>query len=243
MLKKVLDLLIAVTFVYAVEAIFSMFSNSTSNNTVSLSFYLSFNILSDIEWPDFLAYFIPAGALIIHVAQVAQYHQKREDWKIEDEIGLKLEGIWEAIQITFITIPVICLILVSRFLTLNINRERIIYLWMATYICYFIVDLAVKKKFKLKNKLPKVLDDDSAAEKKKKAMERAVITLYRSDLFVAVVCLIAVCIGTTGHVSKIWIFEKYSDFGVAIISLIIIIVTIVISVICKDLLFKEKPNI
>jgi hypothetical protein len=212
MLRKVLDLLIAVTFVFAVEAVFSMFNNNTCDNIIDLEFFF----LSRIDSEKFWIYFIPAVALIVHIAQVAHYHQKRDDWGIEEQIRQKVEGIWEFFQISFIMIPVVCLILVSRFIPLKMHREYIIYLLLTTYFSYFIGDMITKKKLKYVD-IP--VD-----------FRKAVNTVFWTDLTMACVCFLMICL------------QIKQKIKMGIISGTIISITIFISLRCWRFLYKEKPQ-
>lgn len=217
MLKRVLDLLIAVTFVYAAESIFNMFNNNAGDNIIHLKFYLS----GSLDEAMLFGYFLPAVAIIVHIAQVAHYHQKRRTWGIEDKISKEVEGIWEFFQITFIMIPVVSLILIAKFIPLIKNREYIIYLWAAIYLSYVFGDYITRRSLK-----------NATVEKE---FQDAVKVVFECDLFMAILL--------TLYLISVKIYEKIlsrADCAVSILSVVIILINILISIKCHKFLFKDK---
>lgn len=145
MIKKILDLLIAVTFVYAIESIYNIVNGNDGGHKLQLNF------ICPINWENLKEiwfYIFPPIATILHIAQVAHYHQKKEDWMVEGNIDKKIEGKWELVQIILYIIPVGALILVVKFLPHDEYRKYIMLLWVITFLAYFLGDFLTKNKWK-----------------------------------------------------------------------------------------------
>lgn len=134
MISKVLDLLIAVTLVYAIESIYSMIRGGECHK-------LQLFLICSINWKEVWLYILPPIAMIFHIAQVAHYHQKRGDWKVEEFIDKEIEGRWELLQIFLYIIPVGALILATRLLPYGEYRTGITICWFITFLAYTFGDL------------------------------------------------------------------------------------------------------
>ncbi len=137
--RTLIDLIIAVTLVYAIDA----FGKMVTGEEGCFKLYLSLHMSRD--GCAFWHYVVPVLAVFLHTTQLAHYHQKRESWGIGERIGRAIEGIWEVFQILAIAISIAALILINHLLPKDCeDRSLILLFWGIAYLGYGVGDLLTR---------------------------------------------------------------------------------------------------
>jgi putative flippase GtrA len=137
MLKTFLELIIAVTFVFSIEALGGLFTETESSK---VRLMLQFDSKGFWLW---IFYVFPGLVLALHTVTLAHYHQKRESWGVMDKLAKKIENLSEIGQYATIAGSIILLILATKHLS-----EAIVAFWGGAYLFYFLGDLLTFRKTK-----------------------------------------------------------------------------------------------